>query len=69
MTDERPIPAASMAALERLGMKYRAEVHQLAILTVRSLGLSEDDNWDVNFDTGVMTREIPDITPARSDAA
>jgi hypothetical protein len=27
--------------------------------TVAALGLKESDNWQINFDTGVMTRALP----------
>lgn len=68
MTETRPIPDESKAALHRLGLAYRAQVHQLAVLTVKAEGLSETDNWTVDFDAGVMRRDVPDTTPARSNA-
>lgn len=60
MIDSRPIPALAQTALAFLNASYRRQLDDIGRQTVDALGLSQADNWTVDFDRGVMTREIAD---------
>lgn len=65
MIETRPIPALAMRTATMMQRDFDRAIDVIGQETVAAMGLSESDNWRVDFGTGMMTRELPDPpTPA-----
>lgn len=54
------IPKLANSALALARQNFNANVQEIASQTVEALGLDPAEGWRVNFDTGFITREVPD---------
>lgn len=63
MNETHPIPKVARTAFALTLQNFQKAVNELGRQTVEALGLNPDDNYNVNFDTGIITREVPDIAP------
>jgi hypothetical protein len=61
--ETRPLPSLAKTAFDLLMREFDARANALSTQTVEVLGLREEDDWTVDFNTGVMHREIPDAPP------
>lgn len=58
-TERKPIPETAKSAAALLAQRFQREVNDLASQTIRDMGLSADAGWAVNFDRGVVERQVP----------
>lgn len=63
MRESRPVPKTAMTAARLIGAQAQLAINDLAEQVVADLGLSEADNWRVDFNTGSMSREVPEPLP------
>lgn len=67
MTESHPIPALAKTALALTNAEYQRAVDVIGRQTIAALGLNEADDWTVNFDTGLITRDVSDIEPPKGE--
>lgn len=60
MTESHPLPSIAKTAVSLLMQNFRRDLDALGVQTREAMGLPDDPKWAVNFDLGVITREIPD---------
>lgn len=60
MIESHPLPMIAKTALSLLEQTFRRDLAALGEQTREAMGLPDDPKWAVNFDLGVITREIPD---------
>lgn len=53
------IPAITRTALAFAVANHKANIQEIADQTLEVLGLNAEENWNVNFNTGFVTREVP----------
>ncbi len=60
MTETHPVPAIAKTAITLLAADFQRNVNVISEQTVEALKLDKDGGWTVNFDTGLISREVPD---------
>lgn len=60
MIESRPIPDLAKTAHRLLVREFQRDINAIGQQTVAALGLNEADNWTVDFDAGVLRREVAD---------
>lgn len=63
MIESHPIPKIAKTAFGLAKQNFDRAVNELARQSVEAAGFNPDDNWTVDFDRGMMAREVPDIGP------
>ena len=54
------IPQLTKTAMVLANANHQANVQEIVSQTLEILGLNVEDKWHTNFDTGFITREVPD---------
>jgi hypothetical protein len=67
MIEKYSIPKISMTALMLARANFDRTAAEIANQTCEALGLDSNLNYNINFDTGFVTREVPD--PEKEPAA
>jgi len=60
MTESHPIPKSAVTAKNLLQQQFQRAMNDIAQQAVEDRGLDPAGGWNVNFDTGQITREIAD---------
>lgn len=58
-TERKPIPETAKSAASLLSAQFQRQVHDLALQTLADMGLPVAEGWAVNFDRGVVERQVP----------
>lgn len=62
MTESHALPSIAATAKQLLDANYQRALNDLAQQTVDSLGLT-GLGWNVDFNTRLVSRSVPDISP------
>ena len=60
MIESHRIPEIAKTAQRLAWASYLNQLDAIGHQTAAALGLDPDGDWQVNFNTGVVTREVPD---------
>ena len=67
MKETHPIPSLAKTTVGLLVQAQQTALNEIAVQTVEAMGLNKDDGWNVDFEAGVASRDVPDAsdeTPA-----
>lgn len=65
MTESHAIPKLAKSALALLQQQFQQSVNEIGKQAIEAMGLDPALNWNVNFDAGTVSREVPDIEPPK----
>lgn len=60
MIESRPIPAIAVSAVSFATAEHMRNLQQLAQQTAEVMALPASEHWNISFDTGFATRDVPD---------
>ena len=65
-SETKPLPLLAVTAVKLLQARIADQVNAVAKDILDAMALDPADGWRINMDTGIATREVPDISPAPS---
>lgn len=66
MTEKKEISALAKSAFALLRQDFQQRANILGDQVLQAMGLQPNDGWTVDFNTGVVFRDVPDAPKAES---
>lgn len=64
-TESHPVPALALTALNLLRQQFQQGVNEIGKQAIDAAHLDPALKWNVDFDRGVIERDVPEAKPQR----